>query len=188
MGVEAISTQGEFDAAVTGAPCSMLVVVEFSAGWCDSSQRVATELDSLDGAHVTTSGTKWASALASEGMARTRAGIYKGTVGFFRVDVDEGEELTRDASVHVLPTCARAPQRRRHHHRRHERQSPVARPEYRCACARVTGSSLSSRGTRSSRWPGPTRRYCERRSRSSWVDPSDALSVQALEVPVSCLW
>ena len=56
MGVEAISTQGEFDAAVTGAPCSMLVVVEFSAGWCDSSQRVATELDSLDGAHVTTSG------------------------------------------------------------------------------------------------------------------------------------
>ena len=27
MGVEAISTQGEFDAAVTGAPCSMLVVV-----------------------------------------------------------------------------------------------------------------------------------------------------------------
>ena len=62
---------------------------------------------------------------ASEGMARTRAGIYKGTVGFFRVDVDEGEELTRDASVHVLPTCARAPQRR-HHHRRHERRSPVA--------------------------------------------------------------
>lgn len=133
MGVEAISTQGEFDAAVTGAPCSMLVVVEFSAGWCDSSQRVATELDSLDGAHVTTSGTKWASALASEGMARTRAGIYKGTVGFFRVDVDEGEELTRDASVHVLPTCARAPQRRRHHHRRRERRSPVARPECRCA-------------------------------------------------------
>ena len=74
-----IPITGKDDYAMHVEAVQQLCVVGFTATWCQASKRMATELEELDA-------------------------VYKGTAGFFQVDVDECEDLTRDCGVKVTPT------------------------------------------------------------------------------------